>query len=134
LKNTKTQFIQLISLYAFSPYINLKCTLFIRTFAQKIDSKLFRMKSTEKARFDTRITKEQKEFFEYAASLGGFRTLTEFVVSALQEKAKMIVEDHNAILTSARDKEIFFKAIMNPEKPNKKLKSAVIHFEKALGK
>lgn len=92
------------------------------------------MKSLEKARFDTRITKEQKEFFEYAAGLGGFRTLTEFVLSALQEKAKMIIEDHNAILTSTRDKEIFFKAIMNPKRPNKKLKSAVMHFEKALGK
>ncbi len=38
------------------------------------------MKTIEKARFDTRLPKEQKEYFEYAANLGGFRNLTEFIV------------------------------------------------------
>ena len=89
------------------------------------------MKTLEKARFDTRLPKEQKELFEYAASLGGFRTLTEFVVFALQERAKMIIEEHDAILSSKRDHELFFKAIMNPTKPNLKLKNAALHFKNA---
>lgn len=89
------------------------------------------MKTLEKARFDTRLPKEQKELFEYAASLGGFRTLTEFVVFALQERAKMIIEEHDAILSSNRDKELFFKAIMNPTKPNLKLKNAASRFKNA---
>lgn len=38
------------------------------------------------ARFDTRLPKDQKEFFEYASSLGGYRTLTEFVIVSLQAK------------------------------------------------
>ena len=46
--------------------------------------------STEQARFDARLPKEQKQFFEKAAFLGGYRNLTDFVVRVVQEKAKEI--------------------------------------------
>ncbi len=89
------------------------------------------MKTLEKSRFDTRLPKEQKEFFEYAANLGGFRTLTEFVIFSLQKQASNIVETYNSILASKKDQEIFFKAIMNPPKPNESLKKAALRFNKA---
>ena len=92
------------------------------------------MKTLEKTRFDTRISKEQKELFEYAASLGGFRTLTEFVVSALQERAKMIIQEHNTFLKSKRDQELFFKSVLNSEKPNQRLKDAALRFESTISK
>jgi uncharacterized protein (DUF1778 family) len=92
------------------------------------------MKTLEKARFDTRLPKEQKELFEYAASLGGYRTLTDFVVSALQEKSRMIIEEHDAILTSKGDQELFFKAIMNPAKPNQRLIDAALRFNNEISK
>jgi uncharacterized protein (DUF1778 family) len=91
------------------------------------------MRAIEKARFDIRLPKEQKEFFEYAASLGGFRTLTEFVISSAQKQAKKKVEDHNKIITSKRDREIFFNALMNPKKPNKKLKNAMATYKETFG-
>ncbi len=46
----------------------------------------------EKARFDTRISLEQKTLFERAAKLGGYRNLTDFVVATVQSKAKEIIE------------------------------------------
>ena len=58
-----------------------------------------------------KLNKEQKDFFEYAANLGGYRTLTEFVIVSLQEKAKEIVEEHNKIIASKRDQEIFFNEL-----------------------
>lgn len=82
------------------------------------------MKASNSARFDTRLTQEQKAFFEYAASLGGFRTLTEFALFSLQDKAKEIVKEHEAIIASKEDQEIFFKALMHPKGPNKKLREA----------
>ena len=88
----------------------------------------------EKTRFDTRLPKEQKEFFEYAARLGGFRTLTEFIITSAQERAKKIINEHNNILASKRDREIFFKAIMNPQKPNDKLRDAALRFKEAISK
>lgn len=85
------------------------------------------MKALKMARFDTRMPIEQKEFFEYAASLGGFKTLTEFVTYAVKLQADKIVEKHNAILASQKDQEIFFNAIMNPPRPNEQLMKAAQH-------
>ncbi|MFT4154709.1 DUF1778 domain-containing protein [Parafilimonas sp.] len=86
----------------------------------------------EKARFDTRLPKEQKEYFEYAARLGGFRNLTEFIVFSARQQASIIVKSHNSFLTSKKDQEIFFDTIMNPPKPNNALKKASSRFKAAL--
>jgi len=87
---------------------------------------------SEKVRFDAKLPKEQKDLFERAASLGGYRTLTEFIISSSQEKAKEIIAQHDTILASKRDREIFFKAILNPGKPNKALMDAAKRYKKAI--
>lgn len=99
-------------------------TEIFRTFALSIDDMETKAKTKGTARFDTRLTKEQKDFFEYAAKLGGYRTLTEFVIHSAQEKARMIVQEHQQILNSDRDREIFFAEIMNPGQPNQELQIA----------
>ena len=91
------------------------------------------MKTKSEARFDTRLPKEQKEFFEYAATIGGFRTLTEFVVYSVQKRAEQIVKEHDKIIASNRDKKIFFDAMMNPPKPNKNLRKAAVRYKEAIG-
>jgi uncharacterized protein (DUF1778 family) len=101
------------------------CTESIRTFVYKISG----MK-TGTARFDTRLSKEQKELFEYAANLGGYRTLTEFVISSAQSKADEIVERHRSIVASRRDQQIFFDAILNPPLPGKRLRAAARKYNK----
>ena len=92
------------------------------------------MKVALASRFDTRLPKEQKEFFEYAASLGGVRTLTDFVLFSVQERAKKIIEDRESILASRRDQDVFFKAIMDPQKPNERLKKTALAYKKAIAK
>lgn len=77
------------------------------------------------ARFDARLSKEQKQFFEKAAYLGGFRSLTDFVILTVQEKAKEIIQEKEQIIASERDGEIFFDAITNSKKPSKTLKDAL---------
>ena len=79
----------------------------------------------EKSRFDARLPKEQKEFFEKAAYLGGYRNLTDFVILTVQEKAKEIIKEKELIIASERDSEVFFNAITNPIKPSKSLKKAL---------
>jgi len=78
----------------------------------------------EKARFDTRLPKEQKLFFERAALLGGYRNLTDFMILTVQKRAKEIIKEREQIIASKKDKEIFFNAITSPGKPNKNLLSA----------
>lgn len=79
----------------------------------------------EHARFDARLSKEQKQFFEKAAYLGGFRSLTDFVILTVQEKAKEIVKEKEQIIASERDSQIFFDAVTKPKKPSETLKNAL---------
>jgi uncharacterized protein (DUF1778 family) len=82
------------------------------------------MNTNTKARFDTRLSQQQKEFFEYAAILGGYRTLSEFILASAQERAKKIIEEHDRIISSMKDQEVFFNQLVNPSAPNENLKSA----------
>ena len=84
------------------------------------------------ARIDTRLSKEQKEFFEKAARLGGFRNLTEFVLTTVQEKAREIVSEREQILASERDAKILFDALINPPEPNVALKDAAKKYKEKL--
>ena len=74
-------------------------------------------KTPQIARFDTRLSKEQKEFFEEAVMLGGYRSLSDFVISSAMEKAKAIMIERKTLLASKIDREIFFNALLNPSKP-----------------
>jgi uncharacterized protein (DUF1778 family) len=86
----------------------------------------------DKARFDTRLSSEQKQFFERAALLGGYRNLTDFIISAVQNKAREIIEEREKILATQRDKEIFFDALINPPGPNNDLLSAKDDYDKLI--
>ncbi len=82
------------------------------------------IKKHDRTRFDTRLSVQQKELFEKAAAIGGFGSLTDFVLKTVQKRAKEIVKESEMILASKRDSEIFFDALMNPEPPNEALKNA----------
>jgi uncharacterized protein (DUF1778 family) len=83
-------------------------------------------------RFDTRLPKEQKLYFEKAVQLGGYRSLTEFVISTAMEKANKIISEREQIIASQRDSEIFFDAVLNPVKPNDLLIEAANEYNKHL--
>lgn len=86
----------------------------------------------DKARFDTRLSLEQKQLFERAATLGGYRSLTDFVILTVQSKAKEIIEEKETIIASQKDKEIFFDSLLNPQKPNDNLLSAKDDYNKLI--
>lgn len=88
----------------------------------------------EKARFDTRLSLEQKQLFEKAAILGGYRNLTDFVTVTVQNKAKEIIEERERIIASQRDKELFFDSLVNSPKPNNDLLSAKDEYNKLISK
>lgn len=88
----------------------------------------------DKARFDTRLPLEQKLLFEKAATLGGYRNLTDFVIATVQKKAKEIVEENERTIASQKDQEVFFNALVNPPKPNKDLLAAKEEYNKLISK
>jgi uncharacterized protein (DUF1778 family) len=99
-----------------------------RTFV-KNNSMATKELNIKNARFDTRLPKEQKDFFERAARLGGYRNLTDFVVIAAQEKANEIILERERIIASQKDSEIFFNAVLNPKAPNNELSKAADEFK-----
>ena len=90
--------------------------------------------TSETARFDARLPKEQKLLFEEAVLLGGYRNLTDFIFSAAQDKAKEIIKEREQIIASERDSQIFFDAITNPKKPAQPLKKALADYNSFLSK
>lgn len=85
-------------------------------------------KTIEQARFDARLPKEQKQLFEKAAYLSGYRNLTDFIILTVQEKANQIIKEKEQIIASQKDSEIFFEAITTPKKPSKSLKNALADY------
>lgn len=100
-------------------------TEIIRTFAVFISQI---MGTQEKTRFDTRLSGKQKDLFELAAQLGGYKTLSEFILSAAQHQAENILERHRQMLADEEDRKIFFKALLHPPKPNAALKKAMARY------
>lgn len=89
----------------------------------------FSEQASKSARFDVRLTKEQKHFYEKAVHLGGFRSLTDFVIHATREKAEMVVSKHEQVIASERDKVTFFEEIAKPQEPARALVDAQKQFE-----
>ncbi|WP_352422919.1 DUF1778 domain-containing protein [Proteiniphilum sp.] len=79
----------------------------------------------EQTRFDARLSKEQKQLFEKAAYLGGYRSLTDFVMLTVQEKAMEIIKAKEQIIASEKDSRIFFDAVTQSSKPSKTLQDAL---------
>lgn len=83
-------------------------------------------------RLEARITKEQKELFQRAADIQG-RTLTDFVITSVLDAAKRAIQEHEMITLSARDREVFVEALLNPPAPNEKLRAAAQRYRQNMG-
>lgn len=75
-------------------------------------------KSRDRAQF--RPTAMQKELLVHAASLTG-QTLSAFMSTAIEERAKRVIADHERIILNERSRETFFAALSCPPKPNDRL-------------
>jgi len=80
--------------------------------------------SGKTARFEARITEQQKALFMRAAELTG-RSLTDFVLASAQETASRTLREHDAMILSTRDREAFVDALLNPPEPAARLRKAV---------
>lgn len=84
-------------------------------------------------RIEFRINNEDKELFEYAKQLSGFKSFSEFARFVITREAKALVKEENTILATKRDKEIFFNALMGEEnQPNDALLAAIKFHDKLI--
>lgn len=83
-------------------------------------------------RLETRVTSEQKNLIERAAALEG-RTVTDFVLTSVQEAARRAIEEHRRIELSLRDSEAFVEALIDPQPVNDRLRDTVRRYRRATG-
>jgi len=83
-------------------------------------------------RLETRVTAEQKMLIERAAALQG-RTVTDFVLTSVQEAARRAIEEHHQLELSVRDSQAFVRALLDPQPVNERLRQTVRRYREATG-
>lgn len=83
-------------------------------------------------RLETRVTADQKSLIEHAAALQG-RTVTDFVLTSVQEAARRAIEEHQRLDLSIRDSQAFVDALTNPQPVNDRLRDTVQRYRRATG-
>jgi uncharacterized protein (DUF1778 family) len=84
------------------------------------------------ARLEARVSSDQKDFFQRAATLTG-RTLSELIIDSTQEAAAKIVQEHEVIHLSREEQIAFVSALLTPAKPGARLKKAVQSYRQKAG-
>jgi len=87
---------------------------------------------TRVERLEARVTAEQKSLIERAAALKG-RTVTDFVLTSVQDAARRAIEEHSQLALSIRDSEAFVDALLNPKPVNGRLRDTVRRYRKRAG-
>lgn len=83
------------------------------------------------ARLEARISTDLHSMLKRAAELQG-RTMTDFVVSAVQEAAQQAIERAEVVRLSLADQECFAQALLSPPKPAPALERAFARRSKLL--
>jgi len=83
-------------------------------------------------RLDARVTLEEKQVIETAASLRGI-SVTDLLRTSVRDAARRIIRENEVLTLSERDSKAFVEALMNPPKPNKKLLAAAKRFKQEVG-
>ncbi|QVL48992.1 MAG: DUF1778 domain-containing protein [Thiocapsa sp.] len=79
--------------------------------------------ATSTARLEARISTELHAMLKRAAEIQG-RTMTDFVVSAVQEAAQRAIEQAEVIRLSQADSQRFAEALLSPPPPTPSLERA----------
>lgn len=85
----------------------------------------------QSARLEARISRDLHAVVRRAAEMQG-RTLTDFVVHALQSAASQAIAEADQVRLSLADQEAFAQALITPAKPNAALKRAFAKANKLL--
>jgi uncharacterized protein (DUF1778 family) len=83
------------------------------------------------SRLEARISTDLHGLLKRAAELQG-RTMTDFVVAAVQDAAQRAVEQAEVIRLSMADQQCFADALLSPPKPQPALKRAMARRSKLL--
>ena len=74
----------------------------------------------------------KRVLIEYAAALQG-RSVTDFVLTSVQDAARRAIEEHQQLALTVRDSEAFVDALLNPQPVNDRLRDTVRRYRERAG-
>jgi uncharacterized protein (DUF1778 family) len=83
-------------------------------------------------RLEARVTPAEKQLLMRAAELSG-RSFTDFLLANLHDAAQRILQEHNVMLLSAADSNVFMDAMLETPEPNPALRRAARRYRKLRG-
>jgi uncharacterized protein (DUF1778 family) len=83
-------------------------------------------------RLEARVTPEQKQLFQRAASLAG-RTLSDFLIDSARRAAEEAIRNHEVITLSEPGSQALFEMLLNPGEPSTRLQEALEHHQSVFG-
>lgn len=85
-----------------------------------------------KERLDARVTREEKDAIETAASLRGV-SFSDFVRIATKEAAMNTIREYELLVLNDKSRKEFVEALLNPPKPNEKARAAARRYKQEIG-
>lgn len=85
------------------------------------------------SRLDLRVSLEQKELLERAAAIKGV-SLSAYTLSLLLPAARQDIDNHDKLVLSNSDRNLFLSVLENPPQLKGKLKSAIEKYQEKYGK
>ena len=109
----------MLSLWTYNAIRSYICTAMAGTSVAASPEK----RRTRASRLGFRVDAQTKKMVEKAAALER-RSLTDFCLAALTEAARATITRHETLFLSDLDRKTFFEVLVNPPKPNARLRRA----------
>lgn len=98
----------------------------------KLETAEMATKDKREERLEARCSTEVKQRIERAAELQG-RSLTDFLVSAADERACKVIEQYQVVKLTVQQSEALADALLNPPAANAKAVNAMLRYKKKMG-
>jgi uncharacterized protein (DUF1778 family) len=82
-------------------------------------------------RLDARLTREEKELVETAATLRGTSS-SDFVRMVIKEAALRTIREYELLTLAETSRKVFVEALLNPPQPNAKARAAARRFKQEI--
>jgi uncharacterized protein (DUF1778 family) len=91
-----------------------------------------RVAEAKRDRMQLRLDAKTKRKLERAAAYQA-TSVSDFVLANAAAAAERVIDEHEKVVLSARDWDIFMKALIDPPKPNRALVQAVRRYRERAG-
>ena len=92
------------------------------------------MSNTKDARINIKLLSGDKSLIEKAASLGGFRSTTDYMMKVLIEDARQRIQESQQIIENEQEAALFYELMNRPAQTPEKLSASAARYKQLFGK